>query len=78
MDERENNLTRYSLLLDYMNAMEKGGRGWGSDYENTLCDNMTELEKWPYLAGHYSMLLRQVLNMIPTTCIREGAERDKL
>ena len=59
MDERLG--ARFWPLLDYIAIKEKGGYGWASNYEDTICGGKVN---YPAMMGHYSMLLGLALDYI--------------
>lgn len=49
-----------SRLRKYLEARERGGFGWGANYDSTVAPD----GNYAYLAGHYAGLLDDVLRAI--------------
>lgn len=62
---------RFKPLLDYLDAKEMGGWGWGANYDDKVAGNLDGNTKWAALKGHYSMLLDLALDLIPPSYIKE-------
>ena len=60
---------RFTLLLQYIDAKERGGWGWGADYDHAVSTGCYD-NKYAFLKGHYSMLLDLALDLIPPAYIK--------
>jgi hypothetical protein len=57
---------RYDGLRKYLEAKRRDQRGWASDYEKQVCGGEVD---WPYLVGHYSVLLDDTEGPLPSGLI---------
>lgn len=60
-----------TYLKEYLRKKEEGGFGWLAEYGKNVAGSDGGVS-FPYLCGHYSMLLSQVLDLVPPRLLEDA------